>query len=164
MKNRRDKKVQNIKSLSDNFFSQISPEVATTFTKEQIEALNKCCQSCECNERLIDLRISVLIPLLSFYLVILAGEERRSKQRLQYERSFSPLWTFSNSCFLIMFSMIIVTGSISSLFFIKSLIPKERQVAFPTSIPWIKSQDDCERGNRNWKDNRCWDSQHSPDF
>ncbi|WP_413171274.1 hypothetical protein [Anabaena azotica] len=159
-----NKKKQDINPLRENFFAQVSPEIAATFTKEQIEALQKGFPSREWNDHSIDLRISFPVSLISFYLVILAGEERRSKQRLQYEKNLYPLWTPGNIFFIMVFSFIIITGSFSTLVFFKSLVHAKRQAVFPTSIPWIENRNDCERANRDWKDNKCWDSQHSPYF
>lgn len=32
---------------------------------------------------------------------------------------------------------------------------------FPTSIPWITDQQQCEHTNREWRNQKCWDNQHS---
>jgi hypothetical protein len=150
--------------LFEELFYQVSPEIAATFTKEQIEAIAKSFQHRDWHQHSIDRRISVSIFRLRFYLVLLAGEERRSKLRLQYEKSLYPLWTPRNIFFLIIFSLISIHGIISTLFLIKSLISTKLNLAFPTSIPGIENQNDCEQFNRTWKDNECWDNQHSPSF
>lgn len=101
---------------------------------------------------------------MRFYLVLLGGEERRSKQRWQYEKQLYPLWTFSNIFFIIVAFSIILSGTISILFLIKSSIPKQFNSFAPTSLPWIKDEEKCKRGDKVWSDNKCWDSQHNPNF
>ncbi|MGM3305106.1 hypothetical protein ACSQ6I_03825 [Anabaena sp. WFMT] len=164
MKIPENKKKQNVSSDFDKSFSQISPEIAATFTKEQIEAIRKGFSHNEWQQHSLDLRISVPIPLIRFYLVLLAGEERRSKQRWQYEKQLYPLWTFGNIFFLILLSFIIISGSISALFLIKSLLPKQPNSTFPTSLPWINDENQCKRANKTWSDDRCWDDEHNPTF
>ncbi|MEA5553607.1 hypothetical protein VB713_21960 [Anabaena cylindrica UHCC 0172] len=164
MKIPNNKKTQNISSDFEECFSQISPEIAVTFTKEQIEAIQKGFSHREWKQHSLDLRISVPIPLIRFYLVLLAGEERRSKQRWQYEKQLYPFWTFGNILFLMALSFIFIVGSISTLFLMKSLIPKQSNSIFPTSLPWIQNETQCKRANKNWSDDRCWDSEHNPTF
>ncbi|MEA5577852.1 hypothetical protein [Anabaena sp. UHCC 0451] len=164
MKIEPDKKIQNVNPVFEELFSQVSPEIASTFTKEQIAAIKNGFQRYEWHEHPIEIRISVPIPLLRFYLVLLAGEERRSKQRLQYEKSLYPVWTFGNILFLAFLFFIILSGTISTLFVVKSLIPDKINSVFPASIPWINTQDECEKSNRNWNENKCWDQEHSPTF
>lgn len=36
--------------------------------------------------------------------------------------------------------------------------------SYPTSIPWINNKSECEYTNRNWRDGKCWDSEHNPMF
>ncbi|MFM2061368.1 MAG: hypothetical protein RLZZ507_1038 [Cyanobacteriota bacterium] len=151
-------------SSFEELFYQISPEIAETFTNEQIAAIKNGFQGREWHEHFIDKRISILIPILPFYVVLLAGEERRSKQRWKYEKSLYPFWTPGNISILFIFALMIVTGSISTLFLVKSLLPTHLNLAFPTSIPGVENQEDCERFDRTWKDNKCWDNQHSLSF
>ncbi|UKO98701.1 hypothetical protein [Nostoc sp. UHCC 0870] len=62
------------------------------------------------------------------------------------------------------FSAAILTASIlvgKSLLFPVSPVNKS---TYPTSIPWIKSKIDCEDTGRNWRNNKCWDEEHSASF
>ncbi|WP_144050864.1 hypothetical protein [Nostoc sp. PCC 7524] len=38
------------------------------------------------------------------------------------------------------------------------------KASYPTSIPWINNQFECEYSGRNWSNNQCWDKEHSPWF
>ncbi len=33
--------------------------------------------------------------------------------------------------------------------------------SYPTSLPWIETKSDCEYQGREWRNNKCWDSEHS---
>ena len=37
---------------------------------------------------------------------------------------------------------------------------------YPTIIPWLKDQEDCEHTNREWNDteHQCLDHKHNPNF
>jgi hypothetical protein len=35
---------------------------------------------------------------------------------------------------------------------------------YPTSIPWIEDSLSCEKSGRFWRNEKCWDSKHSPFF
>ncbi len=33
--------------------------------------------------------------------------------------------------------------------------------SYPTSLPWVETKSDCKHQGREWRDNKCWDSEHS---
>ncbi|NJR39736.1 MAG: hypothetical protein HC781_14080 [Leptolyngbyaceae cyanobacterium CSU_1_4] len=35
---------------------------------------------------------------------------------------------------------------------------------YSASIPWVQDQAACEKTNRAWHDEQCWDNQHDPSF
>ena len=35
---------------------------------------------------------------------------------------------------------------------------------YSTSIPWLPDQATCEKTDRSWHDEQCWDDQHNPNF
>ena len=150
-------------------FAKISPEIADSFNQEQLEAIKKAFCSPSWNRHPLDLRVSVPILELQFYLVFLAGRERRSKERLRSERGVYPLWTPTNLVFLIGFFSVITTSSFivfpflfSSLFSL--LIAISTAQPNPTSIPWLENKLDCEHTGRTWRDHKCWDYEHNPMF
>lgn len=63
------------------------------------------------------------------------------------------------TCSAIIFTASILT--IKSLFFYINSFTKS---SYPTSIPWIKNQYECEDTGRTWKRNECWDKEQSPWF
>lgn len=70
----------------DTFVSQIPPAVAATLTDIQLEGLQQAYFNRHNRNHAVNLKVS--LPLLSqrFYLVLLAGPERRSPQRPSTER------------------------------------------------------------------------------
>ncbi|BAY68933.1 hypothetical protein ACN23B_16605 [Anabaena sp. FACHB-709] len=63
------------------------------------------------------------------------------------------------TCSTILFTASIVI--VKSLFFYFSSITKS---SYPTSVPWIDSQYECEYTGRTWNENQCWDKEQSPWF
>ncbi|MBD2680071.1 MULTISPECIES: hypothetical protein [Nostoc] len=157
---------QSLNLSFEKIWNQIDPEIKNTFDEEQIKAIKKSLTASSKSPHYLDLRISVPIAKLSFYLVLLGGKERRSKKRLQYEKSLHPLWTPINSLFLIG-ALMILSASILAIF---SDVLSSVSYTFssleenPTSIPWIDNEFDCQYTRRTWRDNKCWDSEHNPMF
>jgi hypothetical protein len=148
----------------ERLFAQIAPEIANTFTDKQIEALKRGFGYQRLSSHFLDIRVSVPIPGLRFYLVLLAGSERRSRQRLHFEKGLYPFWTPSNILFLIGLLIIILICSFTTFSFGFSSFHLTSTLAYPTSIPWISDQSECEYTNRVWRDGKCWDYEQSPNF
>ncbi|MEH2258299.1 hypothetical protein [Nostoc sp.] len=145
-------------------FAEIDPEIANTFTVEQLEAIKKGLASRARTGHSLDIRVSVPIPGLRFYLVLLAGSERRSQVRLRSEKGLYPFWTPANILFLIGFLVILSTCSYTIFSFAFSSLTFTSSSYYPTSIPWIYNKSECEHTGRIWHDGKCWDSEHSPNF
>ncbi len=160
------KRLQQNNLVFEQIFAQISPKIPNTSTVDQIESIKMAFGSNNKTSHPVDLRVAVPTPELRFYLVFLAGLERRSLQRLQAEKSLHPLLNPSNIVLLIGFVIVflasiyatfpLIFSSINSIF--TPISP------YPTSIPWINNQSECRHTNRTWQDGKCWDSEHSPMF
>ena len=157
-------KPQYTASTFEQLFAEIAPEVANTFTVEQLEAIKRGFVSRGRTRHALDIRVSVPIPGLRFYLVLLAGSERRSKARLRSEKGLYPFWTPANILFLIGFLMILSACSYTIFSFALSSLTPISTSYYPTSIPWIEDKSECEHTSRVWHDGKCWDSEHSPNF
>jgi hypothetical protein len=160
------KRLQQNNSVFEQLFAEISPEIKDTFTVDQLESIQIAFGSNNITSHPMELRVSVPTSELRFYLVFLAGLERRSLQRLRYEKSLHPLWTLSNIIFLIGFLIVLLASSYATLSFILSSLTSTfiPTPPYPTSIPWIDNQSECRHTNRTWHDGKCWDSEHSPMF
>lgn len=91
--------------LLEAFFRRVPPEMAQTFTAEQLEAVRRAFAPAR---HAVDLRTSIPLVGLRFYLVLLVGRERRSRERRREERLRRPLWTPANAAVLGSFSALLV--------------------------------------------------------
>ncbi|MBO3458095.1 hypothetical protein G7B40_034760 [Aetokthonos hydrillicola Thurmond2011] len=147
------------------FLAKIDPEIADTFTDEQLDAIKEAFGSRSWNRHPIDVRVSVPIPGIPFYLVLLAGSERRSKQRLRSEKGLYPLWTPSNIIFMIGFIIVLSVSGLTTLSFVfSSLSYTYNSSPHPASIPWLENKSDCQHTGRIWEHGKCWDYEHNPMF
>lgn len=158
------KKSQNTDLTFEKLIAEIDPKVAKTFTVEQLEAIKRGFSSRAWTRHSLDIRVSVPIPGLRFYLVLLAGSERRSKVRLRSEKALYPFWTPVNILFIIGFLSILSVSSYTIFSFVLSSLTPISSSFYPTSIPWIYDQSECQHTGRIWHDGKCWDSEHSPNF
>ncbi|MEH1830754.1 MAG: hypothetical protein V7L29_01375 [Nostoc sp.] len=155
---------EHIDPIFEQLFSQISPEIADSFTDEQLKAIQKGFGSQVGARHFLDIRFSLPIPGLRFYLVLLTGSERRSQQRLRNEKGRYPLFKTGNIIFLIGFLTILLSSSFTIFSFFWSSLTSISTSPHPTSIPWIFDKSECEHTNRTWRDQKCWDDEHSPMF
>lgn len=156
--------IQQTDPVFEKLFAQIQPEVKETLTLEQVAAIQRAFGSENWTRRHpLDLRVTLPIPGLRFYIVLLAGEEKRSKQRLQYTKVLYPLWTPSNIIFLLGLFSILSICTVATLYSLSSIFHL-RDTSAPTSIPWIFNQSECEYTGRTWSDGKCWDYKHDPSF
>ncbi|MEH1935379.1 MAG: hypothetical protein V7L14_17115 [Nostoc sp.] len=158
------KSLEHIDPIFERLFSKISPKIADSFTDEQLKAIQRGFGSQVLTRHSLDIRVSVPIPGLRFYLVLLAGSERRSQQRLQNEKGRYPVFNTGNIIFLIGFSTILLSCSFTIFSFLWSSLASISTSPYPTSIPWIFDKSECEHTNRTWRDEKCWDDQQSPMF
>jgi hypothetical protein len=157
------KKPQHTDLTFEKLVAEIDPKVANTFTVEQLEAIKRGFSSRAWTRHSLDIRVSVPFPGLRFYLVLLAGSERRSKVRLHSEKNLYPFWTPVNILFVMGFlSILSISGYTIFSFVLSSFTPLSSN--YPTSIPWIYDKSECEHTGRIWRDQKCWDSEHSPNF
>jgi hypothetical protein len=154
-----------VNTLFDRIFARLSPEIAATFTSEQIEGLRRAIDKLSWKRHAVDLRLSVPFPGRSFYLVILAGPEHRSRRRLRAEKRRYPIWTPTNILVLAVVAGLLVLSLLGILqFFLPTLTSLNLSEPHPTAIPYIQNEAECLRGDKIWNDGQCWDFQHSPFF
>jgi len=79
----------------EDFFRDLSPALARSFTDEQLRAIKMSFGARERGAHTVDLRFS--IPLLRRYVVLLMGRERRTAKRRRNDRKFHPFATLSNA-------------------------------------------------------------------
>ncbi|MEB3827302.1 hypothetical protein [Phormidium sp. CCY1219] len=148
------------------FLASIPPEIASSFTDEQLTALKGAFGKRGWNRHPVDIRMSVPFPRPGFYIVLLGGRERRSRQRRQGDRNLHGLWTWRNSAVIVSFTLAIMSAGIGGVYTVEKsldLLSKKRPF-HPTAIPWISDAETCEKTDRVWRDSECLDFEHSPDF
>ena len=86
--------------LYRKLFANVTPQVRESFTAEQRAALAEAARRCNWGSHATDIRFS--IPLFSkrYYMVLLAGEERRNPERRKTERARHPVATGGNLLFV----------------------------------------------------------------
>ena len=150
----------------EQIFPKIPPEIARTFTEEQLNALKKAFGFRDWNRHPVDIRVSIPIPGIRFYLVLLAGRERRSYPRLQVSRRMYPLWTPVNALFITGFFILLLTSGFITFSYVFSSLRSISLPATPfaTSLPFIENQSLCEQSGKIWRYEKCWDTEQNPSF
>ena len=135
-----------------------------TITYEQIEAIKMAYESSDWNRYFLDIKLSPPIPTIRLYLIFLVGRDCHSQRRLRYPKGGYPLRNPINVLFFLGIVIIFLISSFAIITFVFSSISSRTGSPYPTSIPWINNQFDCERTQRIWSDDQCWDLEHSPLF
>lgn len=89
----------------EQFFARIPHKTATSFDSEQLLAIKMAFGARDWGLHAIDLRFS--IPLLRYYVVLVAGPEKRSKERRRLDKGFHPVATFGNGIAMLIFLAIL---------------------------------------------------------
>lgn len=99
-------------NLRDRLLRSLDPEVAKSFTEEQLHELERSHAEPASSSTPVNIRLTIPLLWRQFYMVFLAGPERRSKQRLNKERARHPLWTYANTCCFIFLLLFLVPALI----------------------------------------------------
>jgi len=59
--------------------------------------------------------------------------------------------------------LLAISGS-ATIFLISSFFSIRNDASYPTSLPWVGSKSQCEEFGRTWRNDQCWDDEHSHDF
>ena len=109
---------------TERFFRRIPPKVTATFTPSQIRAIAKAVYDRPGQGPAVNIRVSVPLLFGRVYIAVLAGRERRSRQRLREERAANPLATAGNLVFMIVAALVFY-GAIGALalFYLSTRLP-----------------------------------------
>ena len=103
--------------LAQRLLDGLPADVRASLTDHQRDALVASANNCGWARHPADLRLSIPFFKKHFYLVLLAGEERRSKERLAIERKRYPIATIAN------FTLLILLGGCATVVGSLLLIP-----------------------------------------
>jgi len=147
----------------EQIVARISPEVKATLSPDQLDALKLAFRQVNWkNNHSIDIRLSIPGFPRGFYIVFLAGKERRSPQRLRAKTSTPRRRALTRlAAFAILLAGCTAIGYGSIRF---ALAASQRDKVHPTAIPWLQTQASCEETGRTWDEGKCWDEVQSPDF
>ncbi|MEO1094828.1 MAG: hypothetical protein AAFX01_08010 [Cyanobacteria bacterium J06638_28] len=149
----------------ERFLNRLPEDVAASFTAEQLSALQSALQFTQWRRHPIDLRLTLPLFWKRFYVVLVAGPERRSKERLKADRSRNPIWTLSNVGFVLAF---ICLGILLSLGLfqlqINTFSSPMKFKTHPAAIPFKADKQSCEASDRIWRNGECIDYAHDPSF
>lgn len=150
----------------ERLLRSVPPEVADTFSEQQLDVILHFLDSLFWKRHPIDLRASVPFFFKRFYFVFIAGSEKRSAQRLREDRIKTPLWTTSNILLFVLVSsiglFIFCAGILASR--TRLSLPGLPNNTFPTTYPLKDNEKDCEESGRIWRDGECYDYDHDPAF
>lgn len=144
----------------DDFLTNIPPYIAATFTRNQLEAIAAALEKRKWQRHPVDIRLSLPCLWKRFYVVFIAGEERRSPDRRKAE---VPLWTPAN---IVTLCCLACVGGLASL---SLVLLAQTNWAFlsqnySTIIPFKEDQASCEESGRVWREDQCYDDEHDPVF
>lgn len=147
---------------SDNVLTRMAPEMTATFSPAQVQALKVALTP---RRHPVNIRLSLPLGITRVYLVVLAGTELRSSDRLCQSAAQHPLGTPMN--ILVMASTIGV--SILALLAMVQLDNTDLSNLFnpraaPASIPFKADRNSCEESGRLWQEGSCLDFSHDPTF
>lgn len=147
---------------SDSVLARMAPEMASTFSPAQIQALQAALTP---RRHAVNIRLSLPLGLTRVYLVLLAGTEVRSTARRRQEAAQHPLWTPIN--------MLVIVGTmgmgIFALLVMAQITSNDLSAIFnpkaaPAGIPFKSDRASCEESGRTWQENECLDFGHDPTF
>ncbi len=79
--------------------SRMSEPERLTFGDDQIESLKHACAQIRWDKHPVDIRLSIPVLIARYYLVLLAGPDRRGAARRKDERARHPFWRWGNVVF-----------------------------------------------------------------
>ncbi len=88
----------------------------------------------------------------------------KSKKSNSSKKKTKIFKNFNQTLLYLIFFLVLPLCTFSTFSLLFTIFTENDAASNPTSIPWIDNQSDCLHTRRTWKDNKCWDEEHSPDF
>ena len=98
----------------------VPPNVARSFTETQLTAIEHAIEDRSRGRLPVDIRLSVPFIWRRFFVVFLAGPERRSPERLSRERVKHAFWTVANVCTVVFVMLFLIPAAIGMIHMINS--------------------------------------------
>ncbi len=91
------------------FLSRVPADVASTFSQAQLFAIRDFVTNNR-ERQAVDIRWTIPLIWFRFFIVVVAGPERRSPRRLAAERAARPILTWSNIFVIAVFLAMLLTS------------------------------------------------------
>ena len=104
------------------FLARIPRDIAQSFSDAQLEAIVAAFGTRRWRDHPIDIRLTIPLVGRAYYLVVLAGAERRSRRRRRAERTAHPFVTLGNAIFAPVFFTGVLFSLFAALYVLKSLL------------------------------------------
>ena len=92
------------------FLASVPADVAPTFSQAQLLAIKDFVIGDRGRRQAVDIRWTIPLIWFRFFIVVLAGPERRSAERMAAERAARPILTWSNVIVIVVFLVMLMTS------------------------------------------------------
>jgi hypothetical protein len=106
----------------ERFFSRIPREMAESFSDDQLLAVKQAFADQVGRAHSIDVRVSVPLLLRRYYVVFIAGPERRDRARRQRDKGARRLAKRTNIIFMIFLASVGLFSLLGVLYLVKSAL------------------------------------------
>lgn len=115
----------------ERLLASMPPDVADSFTEEQLDSINRSLTSAHWQQRShsLDLRFTFRLWRYRYYLVLLGGRNRRALSRLQYQ--LGRLWL---ALAVMVFMMLCMLLGLTGLYVVKSALGVDLFSAFSLGL------------------------------
>ena len=101
------------------FFTRIPKDVADSYSDAQLDAIKLAFGARTRGTHGVDVRLTIPLIARRFYVVFLAGAERRPAGRLALERALRPVWTIASAVFIGFFVLAFAGSLLAVLYTLK---------------------------------------------
>ncbi len=108
-------KIAGYPTFRRRLLANMPEDVASSFTELQLAMIERALDGGKWRDHPVDIRLSIPVLWRRCYLVILAGPERRSRERRISERARRPLRSVSDKIVFAVFLLLLVPTAIGSL-------------------------------------------------
>jgi hypothetical protein len=103
----------------EQFFARIPKDVALSFSDAQLDAIKLAFGARTSLSHPVDIRFSIPLFVRRYYLVLLAGRERRPAERLAWERALRPFWNFASTVFFGLLAVLVLGAFVGAAYILK---------------------------------------------
>ena len=108
-------KIAGYPSFRRRLLANMPEDVASSFTELQLTMIEHALEGGKWHNHPVDIRLSIPVPWRRFYLVLLAGRERRSRERRKIGRARRLSRTIADMIVFAVFLLLLVPTAIGSL-------------------------------------------------